>query len=259
LEQRGRLHRFVLHRHSSQAFALNLFAPLNHDGVVAVMHHLGMPVAEAAEPEFEYEDASDALAEARTSSPHKTQIDVVLRGRSGNGQQLLALIEVKLTETDFSTCSAYHNDANPRRDNCYSPGLFGSSPTNCFQLNNHGVGRRLYDAYLAGSAVRLAEAPRNDGGCLVRTGLNQPMRNLALAHRLLADKQADHVVYALAAPSGHQSIWRRFRELQDAFPDSTSRTIVALPAENVAAEHPDGGRTMRDRYPRPILERDVTP
>jgi hypothetical protein len=258
LGRRKRLHKYVLHVRSSQAFALNLFAPLDHDGIVATMRALGLAAVDAFEPEFEYEEPTRALAEARPSSPHQTQVDVVLRGHDGQGRTLVALIEVKLTETDFSGCSAYDNPDNPTRSNCYTPGLFGSEPSACFQLNNHGQGHRRYDTFLADIPVHLPEPPRSDGGCLVRTGLNQPMRNLALAHFLLQDQQAHQVAYALAAPAGYDAIWRRFNELQNAFPDIASRSIVALQAETVADLHPDHGDDLRRRYPEPIIATATT-
>ena len=136
------------------------------------------------------------------------QVDVVLRGTGASGERVVALIEVKFTEIDFSVCSAYDNPANPARDVCRSPGLFGSQPDRCFQLANHGHGRRRYADYLSGVRVNLPGGSRSDGGCLVRRGLSQPMRNLALAHLLLAEADADRVVYALCAPDEHPTIWR---------------------------------------------------
>ena len=255
LERRRRLHRYVLHVRSSQAFALNLFGPLRHDGILTVLHALGLPAVDADPPEFEYEDPTRALAEGSPGSKHQTQVDVVLRGRAADQRRLVALIEVKLTETDFSGCSAYTNPTNPRRDVCHSDGLFGSDTDNCFQLTNHGgEQRRRYDTYLADVPVTSPAPPYSGGGCLVRNGLNQPMRNLAVAHLLLDTGQADTVVYALTAPAAHQAIWRRFTEVQAAFPDTETRSIARLPADPVADAHPDQGHSFRRRYPQPVSQ-----
>ncbi len=259
LVARGLDHRWVMHHRSSQAFALNLFAPLHPAGVRSVFALFGFDVTETDPAEFEYSDPNDRLGEARPKSSHRTQVDVVLRGTTVNGQRVIALIEVKFTETDFGHCSAYGNPANPRRDVCRSPGLFGGQPDACFQLANHGTGRRRYDKYL--NLLQTVEpcGAGDAGGCLVRGSLNQPMRNLALAHLLVHSGEADHVIYALCAPAAHPTIWRRFGELAAAFPDNADRKIRALTAELIAGLHDDNGAALAAQYPIEAIEWPITP
>jgi hypothetical protein len=249
LESRHLLHRFVLHHRSSQAFALNLFAPLDAAGMTSALALAGFADATETTIEFEYSDDLDRLQEARKSSPHRTQVDVVLRGTTPGGVRAVVLIEVKLTEIDFGWCSAYENPANPARDVCCSPGLFGGDVEGCFQLSSHGTGRRRYDYYLREASFVAPTGIADAGGCAVRGGRNQPMRNLALAHVLLEEGLADHVAYVLCAPRQHRTMWRRFKEVRDAFPDTATRTSVAVTAEDVAALHPDGGSALRAKYP----------
>lgn len=128
------------------------------------------------------------------------------------------------------------------------PGLFGGDVDRCFQLSNHGAGRRRYDTVLADVPVRPPSGPADDGGCMVRRSLSQPMRNLALAHLLLAESDADRAVYAVCAPESHKVIWRRFREVQAAFPDTYRRTIRAVTAEQIASLHADGGAAFDAHY-----------
>jgi hypothetical protein len=253
LQRAGKLHRWVLSTRSSQAYALNLFAPLEHEGVVAVLNELGLPAVDAEPPVFEHVEHGDPLAEASVHSPHQTQVDVLLRGRDASGRALAAFVEVKLTETDFGHCSAFERAEGAHLENCIAPGLFGSDPSACWQLRNKGKGRRLYDVALGGVPVSLPAPSRSNGGCLVRTSLSQPMRNLALAHHCLAEGYAHRVVFALCAPSGYDGIWRRFAELRAAFPDTDTRSILALPALTVAQAHTDGGALLRARYPEPLL------
>lgn len=249
LTARGLLHRFALHHRSSQAFALNLFAPLDFGGQTAVLRAAGLPAVPAAGVEFEHSDDLDRLCEARPGSPHRTQVDVVLRGTTPTGLRVVALIEVKLTEIDFGECSAFHNPDNPIRDVCRSPGLFGGDVDRCFQLASHGGGRRRYDHYLRDVPVSAPVRSADAGGCIVRCGLNQPMRNIALAHVLLEHDMADEVAYVVCAPKAHGTIWRRFEEVRATFPDTAHRTCAAVPAEDVARCHADGGAAMRGRYP----------
>lgn len=247
LQTRHATHRWVLSPRSSQALALNLFAPLGSAGVTGVFAELGADITSAEPPEFEYRDPSDRLAEARPHSPYQTQVDVVLRGKRADGARLVALIEVKFTE-EFSPCTAYENPGNVWRDVCRSSGVFGGQPDKCFQLANHGHGRRRYDEALSGVAARSPERAAGDGGCLVRRALNQPMRSLALAHLLLNEQEADHVIYALCAPHGHTSAWRRFGELRQAFPDTDNRTIKRVDPASVASHQPDGGAAVAAIY-----------
>lgn len=242
-------HRYVLHKRSSQAFALNLFAPLTAVGRRSVLAALGLEVVTAEEAVFEYSDPADRLAEARPASPHRTQVDVVLRGTEPDGAEVCALIEVKFTEIDFGECSAYTNPVNPHRATCRTAGLFGNDPERCFQLASHGTGRRRYDTYLADIPIHLPSGAAEHAGCLVKNGLNQPMRNLALGHLLLSTGETKRVVYALCAPAQHATIWRRFAEAQAAFPDTPQRALVALTAEQVATMHPDRGESFAACYP----------
>jgi hypothetical protein len=128
LEARGVLHRYAHHIRSSQAFALNMFGPLDRSDTLALLRTWFPDVAEADPPIFEWSDPNDRLAELTPQHPHRSQVDVVLRGRRNDGASVAALIEVKLTETDFGTCSAYQADANDTREICRTDGPFGVQP-----------------------------------------------------------------------------------------------------------------------------------
>ncbi|KRF24781.1 hypothetical protein [Phycicoccus sp. Soil803] len=257
IRSRGLAHRYVRHVRSSQAFALNLFAPLEADGVRTVFAHLGLVVEEVEAPFFEYEDTLDRLAEASKRSPHRTQVDVLLRGATDDGRRVAALIEVKLGEPNFGTCSAFASPENIDRDVCGRPGLFGGDPGRCFQVNNHGYGHRRYAEYLAGVELVPPSPRADDGGCWVRAGRSQPMRNLALAHMLVAEGEADEIVFALCAPVQHEAMWRRFAEFRAVFSDTKSVTIRELRAETVARQHPDGGTAFAGKYILALSDRNI--
>jgi hypothetical protein len=248
LRERGLLHRYVLHVRSSQAFALNLFAPLDDNGIQQVFHLLGTDATCTNPTVFEYADPHDRLAETTAGSRHQTQVDVMLSGNDEDGRRVAALVEVKFTEIDFGWCSGYLNPGNPARDVCCSPGIFGGQPKNCFQLNAHGRGRRRYDTYLADLPVRRPAPAADDGGCWLRRSRSQPMRNLALAETLLAHNEANHVIYALCAPHAHPTIWRRLTETGTVLPDTATRHIRGITAGAVAALHPDGGAAFAALY-----------
>ncbi len=170
------VHSHISHVTSSQAFALNLLAPLTfEDWTALARYHLDDPTATVVQPiQFEYTDPDDALAEATRASPHATQVDCLVWIEQGGGRRHALLIEVKLTEDNFSKCSTCTSPFNTRRDTCGQPGPFGSDTTRCFQLANHDrEHRRRYDEMLG--------RPRNEPnsfGCWFRDGTNQVMRNV---------------------------------------------------------------------------------
>lgn len=248
LRAQGLTHRFVLHVRSSQAFALNLFAPLDEAGRRQVLADLGLQVDSVEPVVFEFIDPVDRLQEASRPRGHQTQVDVLLGGTTSDGHRVCALIEVKLGETGFGGCSAFDSPHNTDVDTCRRRGLFGGQPEACFQLRNHGHGHRRYADYLAGVTITPPTGPADDGGCWVRADRSQPMRNLALAHALVATGEYTRAVFATCSPAQHLTLWRRWAEFRSMFADTTTVTTATLHAERVAARHPDQGAEVRRRY-----------
>jgi len=244
LAERGALHGFVDHVRSSQAFALNLFAGLEEAELRAVWAILEPSVTTIGDVEFEYVDSADALGESQSSRPHQTQVDVLLRGSAADGTRYIALIEVKLSEIAFGTCSAFDSPRNDRRDLCLSPGPWGGDTSNCFQLRNHdGPARRRYDDFL-----RPAMVTTTANGCPFRE-LNQPMRNVALALALLDRGEADATIFALCAPAGNAHVWRQWRGAEAIFAAIPGLSLKALPAEGMlAACGPTRRQALSARY-----------
>lgn len=237
-------HHMVGHVRSSQAFALNLFAPLDAAGRVKVASAAGVDVAEVSEPRFEWSDPEDRLGERTHVSPHATQVDVILDCVTKQGTKTALLIEVKLSEHDFNGCSAWIAPTNDRLDVCNTTGPFGNDTSACFQLRNHGrEHRRHYDTALGPLTVPALQAAE---GCWFRFGGNQPMRNVALARTLVGDGAVDEVVVALCAPLAHKAIWRRWSEAKSHLAGA-GVALADLPAEVVVSAHPPGG-SLAQRY-----------
>ena len=250
------LHSHIAHVASSQGFALNLLAPLaSEDWTAIAQHHLDDPTATVIQPvEFEYTDPDDALAEATHASPHATQVDCLVWIEQGNGRRHALLIEVKLTEDNFSKCSAYTSRFNTRRNICGQPGPFGNDPAGCFQLANHDrEHRRRYDETLG--------RPRSEPttfGCWFRDGANQVMRNAALAKSLIARNYAQSASMMLMAPDAHTTIWEQWHRHTNLLSQYDDITFADLPASQVAALHPpDQARGLSTRYLFPIDLLDI--
>lgn len=230
----GLSHHMIGHVRSSQAFALNLFAPLDEQGRRAVAAALGVDAAEVTAPQFEWSDPADHLGERTNASPHATQVDVRLDCITKGGATVTCLVEVKLSEPDFNPCSAWLSPKNDRLDVCSTAGPFGRDTTACFQLRNHDrEQRREYDTALGPLAPDKAGGT---GGCWFRFGGNQVMRNVALARSLVLQGASDSAVVALCAPSGHRAIWRRWIEAKERLAVS-GVSLVELPAEAVVQHH----------------------
>lgn len=246
LSERGLLHKFAGHVRSSQVFALNLFAGLGAQDQQQVWQVLDETVVEPLSLEFEYLHPTDALAESVSSSAHQTQADVCLRGRTADGQVCVALIEVKLSETAFGSCSAFDDPGNDRLDVCRTPGPWGDDCSGCFQLRNLDRGpRRRYDQFLKPAWV---SADALADGCLFRV-LNQPMRNVALARALLDRGDADRAIFALSAPLGNANVWRQWRQAQSVFGAVPGVNLRDLTAETLLGVlEPDRRAWVENRY-----------
>jgi len=244
LRGKGLAHGFVDHVRSSQAFALNLFAGLGSEAQQALWTMLTEEPVTPSGLEFEFADPQDALAEAQPNRPHRTQVDVLLRGDLLDGRRLAALVEVKLSETGFGSCSAFHSAKNDRRDICRSAGPWGGDPTGCFQLRNHdGPHRRRYDKVLHENDLE-PRAPVCDF-----LELNQPMRNVALARALIDRHEADASIVALCAPRANRNVWRQWTQAEQLFHGVPGVSLRALPAEHVLGALPDPRRSvLAERY-----------
>ncbi len=234
LAARGLLHAMDAHLGSSQRFAVNLFAPLSPGALAALVGEVfGLPAKTLDPVVFEFADPRDRLAERTPGSPYQTTVDVLLAGSIDGGRRVLALVEVKLSESDFGCCSGYQNPRNATRETCLGGGPFGGDPASCFQLGHRDQATvRAYDRHLG--TVRSLPG---HAGCLFRLGLNQPLRNLALARALLADGEADQVAYVLCAHDHNPAIWRRWADTVQVFGADAAVTLASVPASRVVRLH----------------------
>lgn len=249
LKQRKLLHRFFHHVRSSQRFAVNVFGGLTEIEQKKIWALLNIDAKTLGGVELEYTDAEDALNEVTSTHPHSTQVDVLLRCVTHAGQRHVALIEVKLAETGFGTCSAFESAHNTRRDVCRSDGAWGGDPQNCFQLHtNDPTNRRLYDKFLSTSEVN-----KTSLGCPFRV-LNQPMRNIALSQAMLNRSEVDEVTFALVAPKHNRMVWRQWDSVQSTFGNVSGVSLVGICSEEVIECLSDERQRMLEgHYEDPIV------
>lgn len=233
LEERDLLHKYANHIRSSQAFAVNLFGPLDRDGTSSLLQRWFDDIHTAEVPVLEWCDPLDRLGETSGSFDHQTQVDVLLQGTNTAGRRVAALIEAKFTEDDYGSCAAYESVPDSYRATCLQPGPFGGDPAACWSITNKGTGgRRAYDVLIGN------EAPFEGAGCWYRTGGYQPMRNLAQAQALLRSGEFEAVIFVVCAPRARKDLRIGLDRLSTTLPNLS---IGWLDAEEVLAlhRHPD--------------------
>ena len=259
-----RLHTYAGHLRSSQAFALNLFLPFREGSLSRLSNRMGEIVGARLSIEdvrFEWVPPGSLLGEIDGDRPAgdepATAVDVVLWGRLADGRRAVVLLEVKLSEPDFTHCNGRTSPANRRRDVCESARLFFEDPKACYLRRpiRKRRDRRYWDIFAAGHGSVRAAFPGAHlaGPCPFSESMQQPMRNLAIARGLEQDSEfaVGKAWFALCAhddnpdTAGHWERWKRL------LPDAS--TAPVLTASDVVRAGEDEGLIdwaawMRDRY-----------
>ena len=147
-ESRIRLHDHVAAVNSSMGFAFNLFMPFREYGAAVLEKVLatsvGFPVR-VVDIEFEFHGPTDVLAECAGAEPAEdekfTASDVAIHVGDATGRAGVILVEVKLSEGEFTACNGARSSANTRKDVCASAAKFFDDPGACYlRRTRHGPG-----------------------------------------------------------------------------------------------------------------------
>lgn len=174
-----------------------------------------------------------------------------------DGRRVAILIEVKLSEPNFTPCGGRTSPGNQRRDVCDSAALFFSAPSACYLTRPLRQRRdRRYWEFFEGAHGTVAAAfpgAGHAGPCPFANDMNQPMRNLAIARGLEQDEgwDIDRAWFVLCAHDDNPKIPELWREWQLLLPDQSMSP--SLPASQVVnAGEAEGftgwARWMRKRY-----------
>lgn len=193
-----REHEYLRAVNSSQAFAFNLFFPFWVADPAPLADVLGQRLGRRLRTnsvEFEYRGSADVLGEWKGEAPEKdephTTADVGLRVEDvESGQSGLVLVEVKLSEEDFTNCNGASSSANRARHVCESGTVFFDEPDRCYLRRTvHATKDRRYweifRAAMGESSLRVAFPRADQAQCPFRSGNQQIMRNHALALALV--------------------------------------------------------------------------
>jgi len=201
------LHLWIHHLQSSQAFAFNLFGPLQlrRDWAQAAWAEV-FPSVEGIV--FEYPAKGDPLAETARGQPHRTRVDV----RVDFDGNRTALVEVKFTESGFGPCGAGHdrNEAHLKSACRLGGATVRSLAGTCFlaQQRKRGYFSMLLEPGSIVSGPGLEKY--GTGGCPLRGGLYQVVRNLLMVDVVAReeDRRTEFVV-AAPGPSANRSLHGR--------------------------------------------------
>ncbi len=248
---------------SSQIFAFNLFLPFWKGGRELLSKHMSEIVGTQLtidEVRFEWVPPPRVLREP--GGQYVTAVDVVLWGRLENGGRAVVLVEVKLSEEEFSHCKGRTSDKNDRLDVCDSAKLFLDDPSACYLIRSArakpGHYRRYWEIFAESHGGVRDAFPNADlgGPCPFAYDMQQPMRNLAIARGLeqLDPEDEDRVEkawFALCAHDENPDIAKHWVGWKGLLPDPSMAPL--LPASEVICIGEAEGLTewaayMRKRY-----------
>ena len=261
-----KFHKHIAHLRSSQAFAFNLFLPFREGNrstlSTRVSKLLGVPIS-IEEVRFEWVPPGAILGEIRGDRPSPrepaTAVDVVLWCRLKDGNRAVVLLEVKLSETDFTHCNGRTSPANSRPDVCASARLFFKDQRACYLRRPAHMlrDRRYWEIFTTSHGSVPAAFPGSDlsGACPFAYGMQQPMRNLAIAKGLEQEGIVKQAWFALCTHDDNPHIaghWKEWRLLLNG-----SDTAYSLPASAIVRSGEAEGLVewaawMRQRYRLPL-------
>ena len=187
-----RLHKEASHPRSSQAFAFNLLLPFREARLDRLSELVNEQVGTRLtidRMQFEWVPPGALLGEIAGGRPvgdePATAADVVLWGHTGSRRRAAVLLEVKLSEGEFTACGGRESRGNRCKDVCQSASLFMHEPNAC-ELR-HPVrqrrDRRYWEIFARSyGSVRNAFPNADPNGPFpFAYDMQQPMRNLAIA------------------------------------------------------------------------------
>ena len=263
-KDRVRLHDYIEALNSSMAFGFNLFMPfrLGEPGPLAVLlgRHLDR-LLQVDHVVFEYAGPAHVLAEVAGEVPEEdepfTASDVAVFVTDQQGRHGVILIEVKLTEGEFSRCNGATSRGNHRKDVCTSAETFFADPSTCYLRHPYQAkrDRRYWQIFERefGSVREAFPGADLDGPCPFRGDGQQPMRNHALALGLVQRGVMDFAAFGLVHHDDNPDVVPAWDDYVALVADPAM--LFRMPASTISDAaglaldaEPAVGPWLRDRY-----------
>lgn len=257
-----RLHNQAAHLRSSQAFAFNLFLPFREGKRAQLSEHVSRLLGSQLTIErvqFEWVPPGGLLGEIAGDRPvgdePATAADVVLWSRLKNRRRSAVLLEVKLSERNFTPCGGRDSRGNQREDVCQSAALFMRDPNACYLRRpvRQRRDRRYWEIFARNYGCVRQAFPHADlsGPCPFAYDMQQPMRNLAIARGMEQAGMVQQAWFALCAHDENPDVAAHWAEWTRLLPEPSLAPI--LPASEVIGIGEAEGLTdwagyMRERY-----------
>ena len=257
-----KLHKYAAHLLSSQAFAFNLFLPFRDGRRARLSEYVSQLIGAQLTIEqvrFEWTPPGGLLGEIAGDRPvgdePATAADIVLWGRLRSRRRAAVLLEVKLSEGDFTHCGGRYSRGNRRQDVCQSARLFMHDPHACYLRRpvRQRRDRRYWEIFTQSyGSVRAAFPHTNlDGPCPFARSQQQPMRNLAIARGMEQDGMVQQAWFALCVHDANPDIAAHWTDWSRLLPKPSMAPV--LPASEVinigeAEGLIDWAAYMRERY-----------
>ncbi len=257
-----RLHNQSAHLRSSQTFAFNLFLPFWEGRRARLSERVSALVGTRLiidRVQFEWVPPGRVLGEIAGDRPvgdePATVTDVVLWGRLRFRRRAALLLEVKLSEGEFTPCGGRESQGNRRKDVCQSARLFMRDPNACYLRRpvRQRRDRRYWEIFTRshGSVRKAFPHADLDGPCPFAYDMQQPMRNLAIARGLEQEGMVRRAWFALCAHDANPDIAARWADWSRLLPEPSP--APAIPASEIVSIGEAEGLTdwaayMRERY-----------
>ena len=257
-----RLHKQAAHLRSSQTFAFNLFLPFREGRRARLSELVSATVGTRLSidrVQFEWVPPGALLGEIAGDRPvgHEpaTAADVVLWGRTRSRQPAAVLLEVKLSEVEFTSCGGRESRGNRRKDVCQSASLFMHDPSACYLRRpvRQRRDRRYWEIFARSHGSVRDAFPNADlnGPCPFAYDMQQPMRNLAIARGLEQEGTVHRAWFALCAHDANPDIAALWSDWSHLLPEPSMAPV--LPASAIVRAGEAEGLTdwaayMRQRY-----------
>ena len=192
-----------------------------------------------------------------TGDEPATAVDVALWGSLAGGIGAAVLLEVKLSEPDFTHCHGRTSRANRRTDVCESTARFFQDPGACYlrRPRRKPRDRRYWEIFeQRNSSVRDAFPGADlDGQCPFAFSMQQPMRNLAIVRGLeqCGNSGVERAWFALCAHDHNEDVDVHWEEWGHLLPDPSGAPKLAASKILRAGEVEGFGEWaewMRERY-----------
>ena len=257
-----KLHEYAAPILSSQAFAFNLFLPFREGSRERLSERFSEIVGARLTIDrvrFEWVPPGGLLGELHGEWPvgdePATGVDVALWGWLENRRRAVVLLEVKLSEGNFTHCGGRTSRGNRRQDVCESAKLFLDDPSPCYLRRpwRKKRDRRYWEIFSRSHGSVRDAFPNADlnGPCPFAYDMQQPMRNLAIARGLEQEDTVEQAWFALCPHDANPEIAAHWANWKHLLPDPSM--APSLPAsEVVAIGEADGlkgwAAYMRARY-----------